>query len=93
MTEPIGPNAEMRDDSSALASHESSVGTPRWVKVLGIVAVLLVVAIVVVLLVGGGNHGPSRHTGGEAAPTGVTEDQTPSGIDAEGHLPPAGAQE
>jgi len=36
-------------------------GTPRWVKVFGIVALVLVVAIVVMLLAGIGDHGPGRH--------------------------------
>jgi hypothetical protein len=42
--------------------------TPRWVKVSGIIA-LVVILLVVILLVTGvatgpGGHGPSRHTGG-----------------------------
>jgi uncharacterized membrane protein len=36
-------------------------GTPRWVKVSGIVALVLVVLVVIVMVVSGGNHGPSRH--------------------------------
>jgi ABC-type transporter Mla subunit MlaD len=40
-----------------------ATGTPRWVKVLAIIA-LVVLALVVVLLVTGhgGGHGPGRHT-------------------------------
>jgi hypothetical protein len=34
---------------------------PRWVKVSGIVAIVLAVAVVVVLLLSGGEHGPGRH--------------------------------
>jgi hypothetical protein len=34
--------------------------TPRWVKVFGIIA-LLVALLVVVMLLLGGNHGPGRH--------------------------------
>jgi uncharacterized membrane protein len=33
---------------------------PRWVKVLGIIAIVLVV-VVVVMLIAGGEHGPGRH--------------------------------
>jgi hypothetical protein len=42
-------------------------GTPRWVKVFGIVALIVVVVFVILVLTGrGGGHGPSRHTpGGE----------------------------
>jgi hypothetical protein len=34
--------------------------TPRWVKVLGIIALVLAV-VIVVALVAGGDHGPGRH--------------------------------
>ena len=51
----------------------AATGTPRWVKIFGIVALVLVLLVVVLLLVGGGSHGPGRHTGGDAAPAGVTE--------------------
>jgi hypothetical protein len=54
--------------------------TPRWVKVSGIVILVLVLAVIVMLLVGGGEHGPGRHAGGGAQPADVTE----------GHSPPAG---
>ncbi|MGI8694610.1 MAG: hypothetical protein ACR2JK_17185 [Geodermatophilaceae bacterium] len=41
-------------------------GTPRWVKVTGIVALVLLLLIVVLLLTRGpGGHGPSRHASGE----------------------------
>ncbi|MBI4496381.1 MAG: hypothetical protein HY689_00555 [Chloroflexi bacterium] len=37
-------------------------GTPRWVKVLGIIAIVLVLLVVVILFTGlGGQHGPGRH--------------------------------
>ena len=36
-------------------------GMPRWVKVSGIVTLVLVVLVVIVMVVTGGNHGPSRH--------------------------------
>jgi preprotein translocase subunit SecG len=42
-----------------------SAGTPRWVKVFGIIALALVVVVVVLLLTRGG-HGPSRHSGDSA---------------------------
>jgi hypothetical protein len=45
--------------------------TPRWVKVLGIAALVVVLLVVVVMLVAGGQHGPGRHTmpGDTGAPT------------------------
>lgn len=37
-------------------------GMPRWVKILGIIALVVVLLLVVLMLVGGGGHGPGRHT-------------------------------
>ena len=37
-------------------------GTPRWVKVLGIIVAIPVLLFVIVMLTGGpGSHGPARH--------------------------------
>ena len=37
-------------------------GTPRWVKVVGIIAVLVLVLVAFILITGlGGPHGPQRH--------------------------------
>jgi hypothetical protein len=47
-------------------------GTPRWVKVAGIVALALVLLFVVLILTGRGGHGPGRHTPGGDAPGGHT---------------------
>ena len=51
--------------------------TPRWVKVFGIIAVIVVLLFVIMLLTGGaGRHGPGRHTGsgpgGHTAPSSAT---------------------
>ena len=40
---------------------ESAPGTPRWVKVFGIIALVLVLLFVISLLVGV-RHGPGLHT-------------------------------
>ena len=58
-----------------------TTGTPRWVKVFGIVALLLLVLVVVMLVTGRGGHGPGRHT-----PAG----ETTSSLDSGGHSPPTG---
>ena len=68
----------------------SGEGAPRWIKVLGLVALLLVllaVAALVTGLAGPGGHGPARHLGGDppgdatAPPGGVPQDHTvPSDI-------------
>jgi hypothetical protein len=50
-------------------------GTPRWVKVSGIVALVVVLLFVIMMLIGrGGRHGPGRHI--------------PSGGGLGGHTPP-----
>ena len=65
----------MRDDSEhGTADGRSNPGTraggtPRWVKVFGIIAVAVVVLIVVLLLVGG--HGPGRHMGAGVSGAGI----------------------
>lgn len=41
--------------------RRSTPGTPRWVKVSGIIALVLILLLVIMVLVGGGNHGPGRH--------------------------------
>jgi hypothetical protein len=47
-------------------------GTPGWVKVSGIIALVVIVLVVVMLIVGRGGHGPGRHTPGGNAPGGHT---------------------
>jgi len=38
-------------------------GTPRWVKIVGIIALVLVLVVSIALVTGvGGGHGPLRHT-------------------------------
>jgi hypothetical protein len=53
--------------------------TPRWVKISGIIVLLLILLVGGMLLTGlGGHHGPRRHTpfmhgsGGRITPTGIT---------------------
>ena len=49
------PSSPERDGS---AGRGPTAGPPRWVKVAGIIA-LVVLALIVLLA--GGNHGPGRH--------------------------------
>lgn len=61
---PDSPQSPDREDpTGAGLDRESTTGTPRWVKVSAIIAVILVMLVVVMLLVGGGpgGHGPGRH--------------------------------
>jgi hypothetical protein len=60
MTDPVGRSNSTRDETAPEPGRRSTEETPRWVKVFGIVA-LVVVVVFVFLLVAGGPHGPSRH--------------------------------
>ena len=53
-------NDDTGDDTSVAPDRGSTTSTPRWVKVFGIIALVLVLLMVVMLLIGGG-HGPGRH--------------------------------
>jgi len=46
----------------------SPPGTPRWVKVFGIIVLVAVLLLVGLLLFGGGAHGPQRHSFSPATP-------------------------
>jgi hypothetical protein len=41
--------------------NQPAPGTPRWVKVSALVALIVLILFVVALVVGGGEHGPGRH--------------------------------
>jgi hypothetical protein len=56
---PRSPNTG--DDSGVRPDRGSTTGTPRWVKVFAIIAIVVALLVVIVLLTGGG-HGPGRHT-------------------------------
>jgi hypothetical protein len=61
-----------------MANRPPYPGTPRWVKVFGIILIVVVLLVVARMFIGGGEHGPGRHT--------------PSG-DASGHVPPSSVME
>jgi uncharacterized cupredoxin-like copper-binding protein len=70
MADPLDPHVDP-GDTGAAPGRGPKPGIPRWVKLFGIIALVLIAAIVVVLLIGGG-HGPGRHLG----PRGQTEPST-----------------
>ncbi len=83
------------DDTDVRRDPRSTTGTPRWVKVSVITAI--VVALLVILMLSGvlGEHGPGRHTrsGGLGGPppssTVLAQPHTPSSGDLlSGHTPP-----
>jgi hypothetical protein len=56
--------------------------TPRWVKIIGIIVLVLILLVGILRLTGvGGNHGPSRHLpsggAGDTPPSSVVEAYTP----------------
>jgi hypothetical protein len=68
--------------TDATDKNPEPAGTPTWVKVFGIIT-LVVIALIVVLLVAGrgGGHGPGRHIGDSGSPShtgppaGITHEQ------------------
>jgi hypothetical protein len=41
--------------------RDSTTSTPLWVKMFGIIGIVLVLLVVIMMFFGGGDHGPSRH--------------------------------
>jgi hypothetical protein len=88
------PYPDSSGDTGDEPDRESTTGTPRWVKVFGIVVIVLVLGFVIMKLTGvGGEHGPGRHTpsggGGDTPPSSVIEAYAPSGGNG-GGTPPEG---
>ena len=62
------------EDTGPGAERDSSSGTPRWVKVSALFALVVVALFVILLVTGrGGEHGPGRHG---SAPDGAPATQT-----------------
>lgn len=88
------PNAD-RDAERPVDDPEllGPPATPRWVKVSGVVAVIVIALVAVMLATGGpGEHGPGRHSGGDGdrPPAGIPKDHVPPSDLPEGHEPPPG---
>ncbi len=39
----------------------SATTPPRWVKLFGIITIVLVLLVIIIMLFSGGEHGPGRH--------------------------------
>ncbi len=50
------PYADSRQEAGG------DIGTPRWAKASGLIAVAVVLLVVLMMFLGGGEHGPGRHT-------------------------------
>lgn len=60
---PSSNSIDTDDDATVGADFGSTTGPPRWVKVFGVIALVVVLLFVIVMLTGGGaGHGPARHT-------------------------------
>lgn len=79
---PLYSETDTGDDTGVGPGRGSKPGMPRWVKVFGIIAIVLVLLVVIMLLFGGGGqHGPGRHTGGAGGPTPPSGgQQNPGGV-------------
>lgn len=49
------------EEDTYMPDRGSTTSTPRWVKMSGIIAIVLVLLVVIMMFIGGGDHGPSRH--------------------------------
>jgi hypothetical protein len=72
--------ADPRPDDTGTGPDRGPIsGTPRWVKVFGVVALVVVLLFVVLILTGrGGEHGPGRHA--PASDTGGGHTGPPHGV-------------
>lgn len=61
------PYRDPTGDAAWRPARGSFPGTPRWVKLFGMIALVAVLVIVGVMLLAGGEHAPGRHTGSVAA--------------------------
>ena len=62
-----------------MANRPPYPGTPRWVKVFGIIVIVVVLLVVGLMFIRGGEHGRWRHTssgdaGGQVAASSAMED-------------------
>ncbi|MCA1728393.1 MAG: hypothetical protein LC751_02935 [Actinobacteria bacterium] len=73
----LPPSPDTSDDTSVGADRGPNTSTPRWVKVFGIIALVLVLLFGAHMLFVGSSRGPGRHTppgdaGGQIPPSSVT---------------------
>ena len=80
----LSPYPDTGDETGAEPDRGSPPGTPLWVRVFGIIALVVILLFVILLSTRGPHRGPSRHTGsggpdGRTVPAVVMEDRTASG--------------
>jgi hypothetical protein len=79
------PYSGAEDDTGVRPEPESTTRTPRWVKVFGIIAIVVALLFAVMLLAGGGRHGPGRHRPSDGGPGGQTP---PASVSESGRASP-----
>lgn len=81
---------ESKNDTSMNSPEDRPPNTPRWVKVCGIIAIVLVLLFVIKIFIIGGEHGPGRHmSGGEPI---EQEEPRDHALPVGEHKPPGGSQ-
>ena len=50
-----------------VSDSESPPSVPRWVKILGVVTVIVILLAIAAMILIRGNHGPGRHLHGDHA--------------------------
>jgi hypothetical protein len=89
----LPPYPDESGDTGVGLGRSSTSGIPRWVRVFGIIALVLVLLFVISLLAGV-RHGPGLHTpsgdaGGHTPSSSVTYHRPPGGLGD--HTPPEDA--
>jgi hypothetical protein len=55
-----GSDGDNIDENEVESDREAIIGAPRWVKMFGIIALVLVLLFVILHLIGGGHGGHTR---------------------------------
>lgn len=69
------PDVEAIAGANATADRGSPPGIPRWLKVSGIVVVIIVLAAIGISILFGTEHGPGQRGPGQHGPGGMAEDR------------------
>lgn len=62
VTDMPNPTPGRPDDTSPETDGSSPPGMPRWLKMSGIIVLVVILLVVIIQLVVGGQHGPGLHT-------------------------------
>ena len=75
--------ADPPPNSDDTGTDRELTSTPRWVKVFGIIAIVVAVLFVILMFAGGGRHGPGRHRMSDGS---VSSQTPPAGIAEGSHV-------